>query len=291
MMLRPTMLLALLGSAAAYSLCVPRCTALRASSNRPRSYTLMQELVPEETEVPADVEVPMDVEEPVDVEVPVDVEIQPVVAADMAAEAAADPLDDNFEMDEGMIAKEALKAEVAEGLAGPRPDKAVVGEILLALEARNPTLSPATSSLLNGKWKMLYASGTSPGLKALQLLLKAGNSAPKSPSGADLVDIEDAFITISVEQPRATSSIRTRVLSFENTVKLSSRLEAESAVRLVETYDSAQSELGNLRLPFQSPVQYKRSVLVSYLDDEILVIRDAFGRPDVLMRVDDIAVE
>merc|ERR1719253_2235518 len=99
-------------------------------------------------------------------------------------------------MEEGSIAKEALKAEIADGLAGPRADKAVVGEILLALEARNPTLSPATSPLLNGKWKMLYASGASPGLKALQLLLKGAKSAPKSPSGAELVDIQDAYITI-----------------------------------------------------------------------------------------------
>ena len=33
-------------------------------------------------------------------------------------------------------------------------------------------------------------------------------------------------------------------------------------------------------------MQYKRSVLISYLDEEMLVVRDALGRPDVLMRVD-----
>merc|ERR1719311_696112 len=76
------------------------------------------------------------------------------------------------------MAKEALKSEVGEGLLGTRPDAAVVGEILLALEAGNPTRSPATSPLLNGKWKVLYASGVSPGLKALQLLLKGAPSAP-----------------------------------------------------------------------------------------------------------------
>merc|ERR1719498_2335705 len=192
-------------------------------------------------------------------------------------------------MDEAAIAKEALKAEVAEGLTGPRPDKAVVGEILLALEAQNPTRSPATSPLLNGKWKFLYASGASPGLKALQLLLRGAKSAPNSPSGADLVDVQDTYLTIGADQPRATAEVKVRVLSFENTLKLSSRLEAESAVRLVETYDAAESEYMNLRLPFQSPVQYKRSVLISYLDDEMLIVRDALGRPDVLMRVEESA--
>uniref|UniRef100_A0A7S3C1Z9 Plastid lipid-associated protein/fibrillin conserved domain-containing protein n=1 Tax=Haptolina ericina TaxID=156174 RepID=A0A7S3C1Z9_9EUKA len=201
------------------------------------------------------------------------------------------PLDlEDEPVDEGSIAKEALKAEVAGGLtAGSCPDRAVVGEILLALEAQNPTRSPATSPLLNGKWKFVYASGASPGLKALQLLLKGSKSAPKSPSGADIVDVEESFLTITPEQPRATSAVRVRLLSFENTVKLSCRLEAESAVRLTETYDAAESEYMSIRLPFQSPVQYKRSLLVSYLDDELLVVRDALGRPDVLMRCDQVA--
>merc|ERR1712087_771956 len=207
---------------------------------------------------------------------------EPIAEPVIDGQADAEPFD--FDADEGSIAKEALKAEVGEGLSSARPDKAVVGEILLALEAMNPTRSPATSPLLNGKWKILYASGISPGLKAAQLMLRGAKLAPKSPSGADLVDVEDVFITIGQEQPRAEASVRTRLLSFENTVKLSSRLEAESAVRLAETYDAAESEYLSLRLPFQSPVQYKRSLLVSYLDDELMVVRDAQGRPDVLMR-------
>jgi len=201
------------------------------------------------------------------------------------------PLDlEDEPIDEASIAKEALKAEMSDGLTGStRPDRAVVGEILLALEAQNPTRSPATSPLLNGKWKFVYASGASPGLKALQLLLKSAKSAPKSPSGAEVVDVQDTFLTISPDQPRATSSVNLRFLSFENTVKLACRLEAESAVRLTETYDAAESEYMSLRLPFQSPVEYKRSLLISYLDEELLVVRDSLGRPDVLMRCDEVA--
>ena len=185
---------------------------------------------------------------------------EPVAAAEPTT--TEPPMMDDFDMevDEASIAKEALKAEISDGLAGPRPDRAVIGEILIALEAQNPTRSPATSSLLNGKWKFLYASGASPGLKALQLLLKGSSSAPKSPSGADLVDVADTFLTITDEQPRATAEVSVRLLSFESTVKLASRLDAESAVRLVETYDSAESSQFNLKLPFQSPAQFKRSV-------------------------------
>ena len=116
---------------------------------------------------------------------------------------------------------------------------------------------------------------------------KGAKAAPKSPSGADLVDVQDTFLTIGTEQPRATSETQVRILSFENTIKLSSRLEAESAVRLVETYDQAASDYMDLKLPLtSSPASYKRSVLVSYLDDEMMVVRDALGRPDVLVRID-----
>ena len=50
--------------------------------------------------------------------------------------------------------------------------------------------------------------------------------------------------------------MRTRLLSFENTAKLNSQLEAESAVRLRETYASAESEYGGLKLPFSNGAQY-----------------------------------
>jgi len=222
-------------------------------------------------------------------------------AAEEVAEEESPPpppmADASFEMppleeeavDEGTIAKDALKAEVSQGLSsGASPDRAVVGEILLALEAQNPTRSPATSPLLNGKWKFLYASGVSPGLKALQKLLRVTRAAPKSPSGADVVDVQDTYLTISADQPRAVSSVQVRLLSFENTVKLASRLEAESAVRLSETYEYTESDYMSLKLPFQSPVEYKRSLLVSYLDEELLVVRDASGRPDILMRCDEV---
>ncbi|KAL1512297.1 hypothetical protein AB1Y20_005559 [Prymnesium parvum] len=191
--------------------------------------------------------------------------------------------------DDASIAKDALKAEVSQGLSSrSKPDRAVIGEILLALEAQNPTRSPATSPLLNGKWKFVYASGASPGLKALQLLLKSSSSAPKSPSGADLIDVQDTYLTITPDQPRAKASVQVRLLSFENTLTLASKLEAESAVRLCETYQYSESEYMSLRLPFQSPIEYKRSVLVSYLDDEVLVIRDSAGRPDILMRCEGV---
>merc|ERR1719316_200994 len=99
-------------------------------------------------------------------------------------------------------AKTALRAEALQGL-----DKARVAELVLALEAQNPTDQPAMSPHLSGKWKFLYAGAGSPGLSALQLLLRGVERAPKSPSGTNLVEVGETFLTIrpEAEQPRAVS--------------------------------------------------------------------------------------
>merc|ERR550514_1029442 len=136
--------------------------------------------------------------------------------------------------DERELVKEAVKAELS-GVGPEGPEKALVQELLLALQAENPTPAPATSPLLNGKWKFLYASGASPGLKALKVALKGAQAFPKSPSGADLVEVGDTFLTIEERQPRAAATVKVRVLSYDQEIKLESKLEAESAVRLLET--------------------------------------------------------
>ena len=84
--------------------------------------------------------------EPVDVE-PED-EPEPVAEQDWPEASAFD----DFEMDES-----AMSGAQGEGLAGAVPDRAVVGEILLALEAQNPTRSPTAWSC-SRLWKFLYAS-------------------------------------------------------------------------------------------------------------------------------------
>merc|ERR1719353_1236332 len=95
--------------------------------------------------------------------------------------------------------------------------------------------------------------------------------------------IEDSYLTIGAQ--RASASTHVRMLSLETTLKLSSKLVAESPVRLMETYESASSEpLGLFPVP---TLPYKRPVLVSYLDETMLIVRDQAGRPDVLTRVGD----
>jgi hypothetical protein len=190
-------------------------------------------------------------------------------------------------LDPAAVLKAELLAECADGLGG-RPDRARVAELLLALEAKNKTKSPAQSALLNGRWKFLYASGASPALQALQLMLKGAEAIPRAPFGPTPVDIDDTYLTINAQR-YATASTKVRMMdALETTMKLQSKLEAESPVRLIETYESAGSESSTPAglLPVQLPaLPYKRSVLVAYLDETMLIVRDAAGRPDLLTRV------
>ena len=122
----------------------------------------------------------------------------------------------------------------------------------------------------------MYSGGySSPRLFALTLLAK------QLPT--QLVDVGELEISISRDQPRVEATVGVKVFGgVENEVVAKSRLVVESDVRLPETYESA-TVLGNsIDLPEQ--IQYSRDLYVVYLDDDLMVIRDASGAPEVLVR-------
>jgi hypothetical protein len=49
-----------------------------------------------------------------------------------------------------------------------------------------------------------------------------------------------------------------------------------------ETYESATVLERNIDIPSQ--IQYSRELYVTYVDDDLLVVRDASGVPEVLVR-------
>jgi hypothetical protein len=93
-----------------------------------------------------------------------------------------------------------------------------------------------------------------------------------------------AFITaISREQPRIEASVPVKFLGgTENEVQVTARLDVDSSVRLTETYESA-TVLGN-SIDLPQAVQYSRDLYVTYVDEDLLVVRDASGVPEVLVR-------
>jgi len=171
-----------------------------------------------------------------------------------------------------------------------------INEALLKLETLNPTPQPTQSVLLNGVWKLryaggysdewtlpsptrdialfLYAGGYSPGLFALTLASKL----PKN-----LVETGDLTIAISRSNPRVEAKIDVKLFGgATNEVIVKTNLDVLSDVRLTETCESASILGQKIELP--QALQYSRELYVTYLDEDILVVRDASGTPEILVR-------
>jgi hypothetical protein len=73
----------------------------------------------------------------------------------------------------------------------------------------------------------------------------------------------------------------------ESSVKVSCRLEVQSDVRLRETYESF-TVLDQQTFQIPQALQYSRDLYVTYLDEDLLVVRDASGVPEVLTRKEKI---
>mmetsp|Transcript_15832 Transcript_15832/g.60294 ORF Transcript_15832/g.60294 Transcript_15832/m.60294 type:complete len:168 (-) Transcript_15832:398-901(-) len=143
----------------------------------------------------------------------------------------------------------------------------------------NPTASPTTSALLNGEWELLYSSGV--GLPAL--LAKAVASLPSF--AQDSVDLDNIDLTIKRSQPRVKAMASARIGRVDFSLEVDYRIEAESGMRLRESYDGGEVSALNLsvRLP---NVRSRRQVFITYLDDDLLISRDALGGFDLLRRRD-----
>jgi hypothetical protein len=166
-------------------------------------------------------------------------------------------------------------------------DRASINEAILKLEALNPTQDPVYSNLLNGVWTLRYAprdlsnlsigaisEGYSPGLLALGL-------AQKLPS--QLVELGDLEISISRGQPRIEAKIDVTLLGGNTEeIVVKARLEEDSGLRFTETYESA-SVLGQT-VDIPEALQYSRDLYVSYVDEDVLVVRDSSGVPEILVR-------
>lgn len=175
-------------------------------------------------------------------------------------------------------------------------ERAEINEAIYKLEGLNPTKEPAMSPLINGVWELryvggysmdwalpsptrqlalfLYSGGYSPGIFALSL-------AQKLPSG--LISADDLEIAISRDQPRVEAKVGLKLLGGSSSeISVKAKLDIESDIRLRETYESA-TVLGNaVNIPSQ--IKYSRDLFVTYLDDDILIVREASGIPEVLVR-------
>ena len=112
--------------------------------------------------------------------------------------------------------------------------------------------------------------------------------AKKLPS--NFVELGDLEIAISRDQPRVEATVPLKLFGgMENKVAVKARLEVVSGVRLTETYESATVMDRTVELPEQ--IRYSRDMYVTYVDGDLLIVRDGSGVPEVLVRKEKTFVE
>lgn len=174
--------------------------------------------------------------------------------------------------------------------------RSAINEAIYKLEATNPTSDPTLSPLLNGVWQLKYAGGYEPGFpsptRQLALFVYSGGYSPgifalglaqKLPR--QLIDVGDLEISISRDQPRVEARVSIKAGGMgdsESAVSVKARLEVESDIRLKETYESAEVMDQTVNLP--TLLQYSRDIYVTYLDEDLLIVRDGSGVPEILLR-------
>ncbi|KAL9233126.1 hypothetical protein vseg_008160 [Gypsophila vaccaria] len=182
-----------------------------------------------------------------------------------------------------------------------------VMERITVLERLNPTPRPTTSPYLEGRWNFEWLVSGSP---AAQFILERFPTSLANVSKMDLF-LKDNYAKVA-------ASLRL-LNSVESKFTVSSKLSVEGPLRMKEEIvegllespsvvdeavpDQLRSALGQaagavqqlpvpirdvvsngIRLPLSG--SFQRLFMISYLDEEIFIIRDAFGAPEVLTRLD-----
>ncbi|XP_031503042.1 probable plastid-lipid-associated protein 13, chloroplastic [Nymphaea colorata] len=185
-----------------------------------------------------------------------------------------------------------------------------VNERITSLERLNPTPRPTTSPFLEGRWNFEWFGAGTPGLFAARILLERFPSPVAKLLGLDVL-IKDSYA-------KATASLQL-FNSIETKFIITTKLAVEGPLRMSEeytegvierpsireealpeqikgAYEQALGALQQLPLPIRDFMSdglkvplggtFQRMFMVSYLDEEILIIRNTAGVPDVLSRLE-----
>lgn len=197
-------------------------------------------------------------------------------------------------------------------IAGKTSDmqKIDVNERIVGLERLNPTPRPTTSPFLEGRWNFEWIGYGSPGLFAARLLYERFPATLANLCKMDLV-IKEGYAKITANMKFLNAIENKFVLSTKLTVEGPLRMKEEYTEGVLETptvnEETIPQQLKNVlgqavntvqQLP--SPIKdavsngltvplngaFQRLFMISYLDEEILIIRDTTGVPEVLTRLD-----
>ncbi|XP_058771320.1 probable plastid-lipid-associated protein 13, chloroplastic [Vicia villosa] len=185
-----------------------------------------------------------------------------------------------------------------------------VNERITSLERLNPTPRPTTSPFLEGRWKFEWFGPGSPGLFAARVIFENFPSSLANLSKMD-VFIKDGNAKITANT--------TFLNSIESSIILSTKLSVEGPLRMKEEYvegtlvsptvledrvpeqlkgalGQAVNVLQQLPAPLRDALSnglkvplsgsFQRLFMISYLDEEILIIRNTTGIPEVLTKLE-----
>jgi len=191
--------------------------------------------------------------------------------------------------------KSDLMRMLMDGLRTPKDLQGDINEALLTIERTNPTSSPAQSPLLNGVWALQYAGALAPGVVdsptrelALSIYSSSYNAGVlkellnKLPFDASLNDVTISIASMEAGQPRVSTEAAVSLLGAPRSVKFFCNLQPISGVRLREVF--IEGEAFGFRSLLPGPLSFSRQLFVTFLDDELCILRDESGVADVLVR-------
>ena len=185
-----------------------------------------------------------------------------------------------------------------------------VNERIIGLERLNPTPRPTTSPYLEGQWNFEWFGSGSPGLLAARLIFERFPTSLANLSKMDVL-IKDTYAKITA-QLKFLNSLESKFI-------LSTKLSVEGPLRMKEEYvegifemptvveetvpeqlkgalGQAANTMQQLPVPIRDAITsglkvplsgtFQRLFMISYLDEEILIIRNTAGVPEVLTRLD-----
>lgn len=197
-------------------------------------------------------------------------------------------------------------------LSGKTSDmqKIDVNERIVGLERLNPTPRPTTSPFLEGRWNFEWIGYGSPGLFAARLFSERFPTTIANLSKMDVV-IKEGYAKITANMKFLNAIENKFIISTKLTVEGPLRIKEEYTEGVLETptvdegtipeqlkgvFGQTVNTLQQLPAPIKDVVSsglkiplngaFQRMFMISYLDEEILILRDTSGVPEVLTRLD-----
>ncbi|CAH9138438.1 unnamed protein product [Cuscuta epithymum] len=184
-----------------------------------------------------------------------------------------------------------------------------VNERIIGLERLNPTPRPTTSPILEGRWNIEWFGSGSP---AVKVVLERFPPSLANLSRLDVL-IKDSYTNITANLKLLNSIESNFILSAKLSIEGPLRMKEEYVEGILESpkvneetvpqvlrgvFGQAMSSVQQLPVPVRNAVSsglkiplggsFQRLFIISYLDEDILIIRDSSGLPEVLTRSDSV---